>query len=217
MKIDELKERLSAEWNKSLEQLEDNRFYVEGKDRYENLTPIQQKLVSFGLLAAVILFLASIPLSYYTASEESMVTFSDTRQLIRDLLKTSKESKEIPEVPIPPPLDSLKTQVDGALESAKLLPEQISESSIENSSGGLINAALTEGVLKVSLKSLNLRQIVDFGHEFTRFSPSVKMKDLQITASMQEPGYFDVVYKLLVLKVKPKVVEEPEKPKRKKS
>lgn len=210
MNLEELREKLKAEWDKSLDQLEENRIFVETRDRYENLTPIQQKLAIAGVIGAIALFIASIPLSYYTASEESMMSFTDTRQSIRDLLKTAKDSKDIPRIPIPPDIDSLKSQVQSSLTSAQLLPEQIGTPEVDANPGRLIPQNTIEGVLKIPVQDLNLRQIVDFGHQFSAMSPSVKLKDLQITASLKNPGYFDVIYQLLVLKVTSPKSEEAE-------
>ncbi len=216
MNFEELKERIHAEWAKSIDQLEENRIYNEVKDRYENLTPVQQKLMLSGVIGFVILIMFSIPYSYYSASDETMIEFHAKRQLIRDLLKTAKEAKEGPEIPMPPPMESLKSQVDSYLKSKELLPEQMTGNSVESPQGGIVNSNLIEGILKVSVSQLNLRQIVEFGLEFSNLSPSAKLKDLQINAHPKESGYFDVVYKILVLKVKPKdLPQEDEKPKKK--
>ena len=210
MNVDELKERIQTELQKTRDTIEETPIYIELRDKYENLTPQQQKGVVWGTIAVVLLLLFSIPLSYFQASGDAISTFKETRALIRDMLKTHKEAQEGPEIPIPPPIDSLKSQIESQLQSAQLLPEQMKGASVEPASGNFVNANLTEGIVKISLADLNLRQIVDLGYQVSSITPSAKLKDLQIQAAATH-GYFDVVMKLLVLKVKQKAVaNEPE-------
>lgn len=215
MAFEELRERLKDEWQKSLEKAEESRVYTELKDRYENLTPVQQKIMLGVTIGTVLLVLFSIPYSSFSTSEDSLFEFTEKRQLIRDLLRTSKEAKESPEIPVPPAVEDLRAQAEGMLTTAQLLPEQIAGVTAEGPHGGIVNGQLVSGNVRVAANQLNLRQIVDLGHEFSSISPSAKLKDLQITAS-KEPGYFDVVYRILVLKVKPKEIipVEDEKPKK---
>jgi hypothetical protein len=65
----------------------------------------------------------------------------------------------------------------------------------------LISAAMSTGALTIHLAKLNLRQISDLGLKFQNLSPSIKMTDLDVQASMSDPKYFDVQYKLVALKV----------------
>ena len=55
--------------------------------------------------------------------------------------------------------------------------------------------------MEVNLAKLNLNQILDLGHRFQSINPSVKLKDLIITANHEDGRYFDVVYKLVALAV----------------
>lgn len=215
MAFEELRERLKDEWQKSLEKAEESRIYTEIKDRYENLTPVQQKLMLGISIGTLLLLFFSIPFSYYSASEDSLAEFTEKRQLIRELLRTSKEAKESPEIPVPPAVEELRTQAEGMLTSAQLLPDQMGGVTAEGPQGGIVNAQLAAGTVRIVANQLNLRQLVDLGHEFSTINPSAKLKDLQITAS-KEPGYFDVVYRVLVLKVKPKEVAPPDEEKPKK-
>lgn len=214
MAFEDLKDRLKEEWQKSLDKAEESSVVTEIKDRYENLTPIQQKIMLGVTIGAALLVLFAIPYSSYSTSEDSLLEFTEKRQLIRELLRTSKEAKESPEIPVPPAVDELRAQAEGMLTTAQLLPEQIAGVTAEGAQGGIVNSQLVSGNVRVAANQLNLRQIIDLGHEFSSISPSAKLKDLQITAS-KEPGYFDVVFKILVLKVKPKELPvEEEKPKK---
>jgi hypothetical protein len=81
------------------------------------------------------------------------------------------------------------------------LPEQIKGANASASKSQLIPDNLLEGALEVRLAKLNIRQIVDLGYKFQNVSPSVKMKDLVISANLEDNRYFDVIYQLVALAV----------------
>jgi hypothetical protein len=176
-----------------------------------------QKLTLVGVALFIAYMLMSLPLSYFSTSQEHITEFENKRQTIRDLLKVSREASEVPNLPIPPEAASLKAQIDGQIQAAHLVPEQILGTEVSSEKVNLIPGNLLQGVVKVSLGQLNLRQIVDFGYQFQAINQSVKMTDLQIQANRKNPKYFDVVYKLAILAV-PSQIEsqaEPEPPPRK--
>jgi len=217
--LDDLKEQLSSEAKNLWEKLQDNSLFIKMKERYENLTPVMQK-VTVATIAVIFLYLIfSIPLGYFSASRESVAAFEEKRQLIRDLLKVSREAQEVPDLPVPPDLSTLRSQIEGQLQAARLLPEQIKGT--ENSSDPikLIPGNLNQGALNVSLSQLNLRQVIDIGHALQNISPSVKMTDLKMEASLKDARYFDVIYKLVVLAVPSQTetaeIEPPPQPKKK--
>jgi hypothetical protein len=51
--------------------------------------------------------------------------------------------------------------------------------------------------LKVQVKKLNLRQVIDLGYQLQSLDSSVKMTGLEIAASSEDPHYFDTVFKLI--------------------
>lgn len=210
MAFEDLRERFSSEFKNQWEQFQESSLYILVKEKYENLTPPMQKLALAGVGLFISYLLLSLPLSYYWTSQDYITEFENKRQLIRDLLKVSREASEAPDLPVPPEVNALKSQVDNQIQNARLLPEQIKGTEVSSERVGLIPENLLQGVLKVSLAHLNLRQIVDLGYQFQSISPSVKMTDLQMQANQKNPKYFDVVYKLAILAVPSQVEEQPE-------
>ncbi|MEZ0391523.1 MAG: hypothetical protein ACAH59_04865 [Pseudobdellovibrionaceae bacterium] len=211
MAFEDLKERLVSEFKSQWEQFQDSSLYILAKERYENFTPIQQKLSLVGIALFFTYLLLSLPLSFYSSSSEHVAEFEGKRQLIRDILKVSKETSEGPNLPVPPDVASLKSQIDAELQNARLLPEQIKGTEETSEKVKLDTKNLFQGAVKVTLAQLNLRQIIDLGHKFQSINPSVKMTDLQMVANAKDGRYFDVVYKLAVLNV-PSPVEEADEP-----
>ncbi|MNY66926.1 hypothetical protein D3C86_2044270 [compost metagenome] len=64
-------------------------------------------------------------------------------------------------------------------------------------------------MVQVNLAKLNRRQVIDLGYQFQSLNPSVKLKDMVMTANREDSRYFDVFYKLVALAV-PSLTAEPD-------
>ncbi len=217
MNFDELKERISSEIKQAWGQFQESSFYNQMRDRYDNMTPAMQKLSIAGTSFVISLIILSIPYTSYNQSQENVNEFEDKRSLIRELLKVSREASEVPNIPQPPPIESLKTTADSQLKNANLLPEQIKSVEVASVPSKLIPQNMSAGALIINLAKLNLRQVIDIGYQLQAISSSVKMQDLTMTANREDLRYFDVSYHLIALAV-PTVntsAPEPEEPKAK--
>lgn len=214
--IDDLKDQFGSSLRQSWEQFQESSLYNQLKDRYENLTPLAQKLSIIGIVLLFGLIVFSIPWGFYSQSSQYVSDFESKRNIIRDLLKVSREAHDNPDIPVPPLLESAKSQIDTSLKAAQLIPEQMKGIEILTEKSDLVPSTLSNGVLRVSLAKLNLRQIVDLGYQMQAINSSLKMKDLLIEANLQNPKYFDVVFKLIALNVPQEPLPappEPEEPK----
>jgi hypothetical protein len=215
MAFEDLKERFQSESKMLWERIQDSSTFIKLREQYENLSPPMQKLslVGTGLVLVVILFQS--PLNYFGESSEFVTEFEDKRQLIRDMMKVSRESQSDLNLSTPPEASALKAQIENQMRMAQLLPEQIKSAEVVADRVNLLPGNLTQGIVKISLSQLNLRQIVDLGYQFQSISSGVKMTDLQMEANSKDPKYYDVVYKFAVLAVpsaNESLSEEPEPP-----
>jgi hypothetical protein len=208
--LDDLKEQLTSEAKLRWEQFQDSSLFIQVKERYENLTPPAQKATLAAVAVIFLLLIFSLPMGYYSTSSEYVTTFEDQRQLIRDMLKVSRESHEVPDIPVPPDLATLRAQIEAQLQSARLVPEQIKGTENSADAVRLIPGNLSQGALNVSLVQLNLRQVIDIGHSLQSISPSVKLTDLKMEASTKDARYFDVIYRLVILSVPQQTAAAPE-------
>lgn len=211
MALEDLKEKIQSGFKDQWDQFQETPIYIQTKERYENLTPLMQKLSLLGVGLFLTYLIFSLPFSYFGKSSEHISEFEESRQTIRDLLKAAKESQEIPDIAVPPPIDVLKSQIDEQIQAARLLPEQVRGTEILTEKPALIPGNLSQGVVQVSLAKLNLRQVLDLGFLFQSISPSVKMTDMVMDANAQDPRYYDVLFKLAVLAV-PSQIEAPAEP-----
>lgn len=128
--------------------------------------------------------------------------------LFRELLKVSREAHEIPDLPQAPSSLLLKDQINSQLKNAGIFPEQIKAVDDLPSPSGLIPEGMSQGAVTVNLSKLNLRQVLDVGYQLQNISLSVKVKDIILTASLEDPKYLDVIYKLVSLAV-PEAINQP--------
>lgn len=201
MAFEELREQFQTESKARWEQFQESSVYISIKEKYENLSPAMQKITLAGIVLVLLYLVLAIPLGMYTQSSSYVTEFEDKRELIRDLLKSSREAQESPNLAVPPPVEALKGQIESQLQMAKLLPEQNGGTEVLMDKPRIIPGNLSQGVLSVKLNKLNIRQILDLGHQFQTLNTSVKMTDLVMQANAQDPRYFDVVYKMAVLAV----------------
>jgi hypothetical protein len=202
MNFQDLKEQVIQLLKDLMEKIQESSAFNELKDRYENLTPRNQKALVISLCLIVSILIISIPYSYYSVSQDNMTSFFEKRDLIRDVQRLSREAQEGAPLPVAPEMEQLRMQIENELTASQLLPEQkLGVNMADLSSSKLISAAMSAGALTIHLAKLNLRQISDLGLKFQNLSPSIKMTDLDVQASMSDPKYFDVQYKLVALKV----------------
>jgi hypothetical protein len=216
MNFDELKERLLSELKQLWERIQDSSIYNQLRDRYENLTPSMQRLVVAAAAGLISLFILSIPYGYWSESVDAVHGFEDRRDLVRKLLKTSRDAADIPDIPQSPSTDTLTSEVNTILTASQLLPEQNKGVSPVTAESSLIPTAAAQGAISVSLAKLNLKQIIEIGYKIKAISPTVKMTAMQMFPNREKPEYFDVTFKLVSLAVPqaapPAPIEEEEKP-----
>ncbi len=220
MNFDDLKERFLSSLKQAWERIQESSAFNHLRDRFENLTPRGQKAV----MAATVLILGflvfSMPYGYWSESQTSVKGFEDRRNIVRRLLKASRESADIPDIPQAPTPEALRTQIEIYLKEVQLIPEQIKSVDVVPVDSKLIPADMAQGSVAVNLAKLNLRQVLDIGYKLKTLSPSVKMTALQMFPDKQDARYFDVVFRLVALavpQVAPPPIPEPEPPPKKPS
>lgn len=222
-RLDDMKEQIKASWQVFWQKVQETPTYVQLQDRYQTLSPGSQKLVKLLGIVTFVFILVAYPMGLYFTSQESITSFEEKRNLIRDLFKTYREASAQPDIAIPPTADSLRSSINGILTSADLTDEQKSGGILDaptDVDNKLIPKSLASYALEVNLSKLNIRQIVDIGARIVGISDSVKMKDMKIVAHASDTRYFDVTFKLFSLNVPEPAPEPPpeiEKPTKKNS
>lgn len=210
--LEDLFENLKSKSTEVFEKIKETEIYQKLSDRYETLTPSGQRITKIISLVVLLFIILFIPLSQISTSKEFVAGFEVKRGLIRDLFKTYRDSSQSSRYPQAPSSDTFIGSINSTLQQEQLLPEQIISVSLGVAEGRLIPQNLMTHVIDVKLTKLNLRQVVDLGSRLANISPSVKLKDLMMTASSELVGYFDVTYKFYALNIPAAPVELPPEP-----
>lgn len=211
-RLDEIKEQTKASLQQTWERIQESEAYNQLNDKYQSLSPTGQKIaqaVTAVVLAGIVFY---SPISQLQLSSELLTQFEDKRTLIRDMFKTYRESSGGLQMAPAPQVNELVASIQGSLQGAKLIPDQILSVNPTQPEGRLIPANLQQGVVEVKLAKLNLRQVVDIGLQLANISQAVKVKDMLMQANAEMAGYFDVTYKLYALKVPEPLPEPPPEP-----
>ncbi len=204
---DQIKDRLKIAWDK----IQETSAYQQAMEKYEDLPSTQQRMIRLGGSIIVILFILSPPISTLLSSQEAVAEFERKREVTRDLLRIVRDTSNLPNIPQAPDLFALQNRFQQELQNDKLMPEQILSIQANSDAGQIIPKNLSLGALSVNLKNLNLRQVLDISYRIASVSPTVKMTDIELSASSDHPGYFDFVSKIVALKAPepPKIEFEP--------
>lgn len=217
MNFDDLKDQLNESWQKLNAQIQESSLYNNLREKYEELPNPSQKAINFSgiLLFAFILFM--IPWNFLSSSNEYMESFEADRKMVRELFKASslKNASTAPAVKG----FMLKSRVQNTINSLNLVDEQKGAVEIEDAKkfSDKKTASLEKEALKVTLKKLNLTQVMNAGFALQNLSRNVKLAGLKINPTVENDHYFDATYSLVSYYVKPMPAnEEPSTKKGKK-
>lgn len=201
MNLNELKERFQSELKISAEKFQESNLYIQLKEKYDDLNPSMQKIVLWGVSLFFLYLFISIPGDKYSNSQLLVEEFESRRDLIRQMMKVHREASGSFDIPVAPDITSLKSRIERDLQNARLLPDQIVSVEPASANSRVVPENLLSGQLDVKLTKLNIRQIADLGFQMQNISPSVKLKDMNITAHAELKDYFDVSYSMITLTV----------------
>jgi len=198
--FENLREQLKDKLEELKVQLEGSPSFNTLKERYETLSPTTQKTVLWSSIIFVSFMMFSCPMSYWSESVDNISQYEETRDMIRDLLRSSHLVNQMGSGPEQIPLENLKSLIQSRLGETRLVPEQIASiESIDTTTLGpaLAPSGIIQETLQVSLKKLNLRQVVDLGYKMQEIHGTVKLAGLDIVATAENDHYFDVLFKLV--------------------
>jgi hypothetical protein len=209
MTLNDLKEQFSSQAQDLLQKIQDSTIYQNLKEKYDDLPAGQQKIVAALTSLILIFFVFSIPFDNWSKSSESVHVFESQRDLINNLTTVTKETNETVVYAPAPPLGEIKTDMELKLQQYQLVAEQIGTLQVDlNSTEGLIPKSRQEGSLKVPLKKLNLRQMVDIVSDLQRVHPAVKLASFKVDSHIRDPRYLDIILDFIVIKI-PQINLEP--------
>ena len=213
MILDDIKDKVREKLAAGFARLQETSAYSDLSEKFESLSPSGQKGVIAGVAFLLGLILLAVPYTLLSSSSDTVTEFEDKRNLIRELFRTKHESAILDTaVPAITPQDLL-ARSQNQINSAQLQPEQIRGVGPYDNSGPQASPIIPKGVIQqgvnVSLAKLNMRQLVDIGHQLQAVHPSAKMIGMEVTANRDNAHFFDVIYKLVSFSMPAEPVAKP--------
>lgn len=201
MNFDDLKEKLIENLRAAWAKIEDSSTYAQFMEKYEELSPQAQKGVQIGAVALAAMLVLSIPMSYLSTASENLASFEEVRELTRDLLKTERKARNLPDYGQGVAGDALRSRIESIIDQAKVQPDQKSNLDSFSASSPAETRMIPKGVTQtgfaVTIKKLNLKQIADISRGLDTIDSSVRIWSFSMEPNAQDAKYFDVVFQVL--------------------
>lgn len=201
MSFQDLKEQILENLKTNWQNFQETSLYVTLKEKFDDLSPRNQKLIITVSLFLFIYVLLSLPIAWMQSKSSEVAYFEEKRNLTRDLLHLNQEMATAPDArpEIHPP--AIANQLQSILQETNVPRdqiiniEQLQDATIDNSTM-IPKGIKQEGVL-ATLSQLTLRQIVDIGFRIENGINGTKLTSIDIKASSEDPHYYDVMYRIV--------------------
>ncbi len=197
MNFEDLKDKLREMWARLKSEVDENPQINTLKEKFETLPSKVQRSILAGVAAFALLMLISFPMSYFSQATQYENEFLSTRALLRELLKVGKPMN--PNINMENRLEfsQIKERIDGLIPTFNLMAEQVGGVVESNSKGpSLAKPPIVEDKAQLTMKNLNLDQLVQISYEMQKLFPNVKMTGIDVSESAEHPNYFNVIYTL---------------------
>lgn len=195
MAFEDLRENLAEQLRYRLSSIKESSIFMTLKEKYEILPVNIQKGLKISVLCIGILSVSVIPYSYFSSAWQFEEDFEIQKESLEKMLKASSISSTAGSTRTLTPED-LIARINSKLEVMDLLPPQIEGVLISENEprSTFLPEKIKQNAIKVSLKKLNLQQIVEIGNALQSVNSNIKMTNLSILASTDETSYYDVNY-----------------------
>lgn len=217
--LDQLKQRLTQDFEETRSRIEQSEIFQKLQVQWDNLEPKYQRIAKIAAPVLVVLILVLPSLTSWQSASEEIETFENKKELIRTLMLAQKDLADLPSLPNPMTLDSIKNKIQNEILNDGLLPEQTQPIQNFNLDAKQIGpfASIVEGLLKIELKQITIKQLVQMTSRIESISPQVKLKNFVISQDTKQAGYLNASLDLLVYKYNEIKLELPVDPPTKKS
>lgn len=202
MAFEDLKDRLSEQAQGYWSRIQESSIYIQLHEKYADLNPTSQKIVLVVSSLVLALITLMIPWSYISSSQQSVADFEMNKIILRDLYRVSRASAALEGAPPQVDPTQLVSRAQSQLGTMALQAEQIEKViPVDNALGGPgipgVPKQVQQKGIEVTLRKLNLRQVIEIGYQLLTLQPGLKMTGLTVTATASDPHYFDAIYKVI--------------------
>ena len=198
MTIDDIKEQIKEKWDDLSSKVGENDTFIQLSERYNNLSPLVQKLI-LGVIAFFgIYMIYSVPAGFIEAAKEKEMRFLETRALISGLTRTARNPIVSPDQFTGLTSEDMRSRIDAIASKIQILDTQKGTSVNANTPlpASVVPKAIKQNGLSYEFKKLTLRQAVALGEQISSLNKNTKLAAVSIDADPADPHYFNVKYTL---------------------
>ena len=158
------------------------------KEKYQSLSMANQKLIKYGLIVFLFVFVVYLPVSYLSSSISSWSDFKQKYILSLELLKTRNKSSSF-----------LKLSEEALKLKINRVVEKYSSDDFEVIGAGKPFPkvkSINQVDFNISLRHLNIKQAVRLGTELNSL-PQMRLSEISLSANKEYEKHYDINYKLL--------------------
>lgn len=206
MNFEDIKERIKELFQSITGRIAESSAWQQLSEKYADLPPQGQKAALSGAAFIGALLLISVPYLFYASSASQLDDFEGKKTMMREFFRINREANSLPPPPVAISANDLRNRIQNEITLAQLQPEQnggITDFDNKAKASSWIPKTLQQSGVAVTLKKLNLQQIVDIGQKLQNIQPTAKMIGLEVHAQREDPHYFDVTYKLVAFSLPP--------------
>lgn len=169
-------------------------FYIL-KERYNHLSVIHKKIINHFILLSFLISVFYYPVIYFYSSLTNMRDFNIKKNLVQKLVNLSTTTKSY----------NLKSYtknkkavnfIKNKIKTLNIPPSQIKKIQKTNIKLQDFNFSAHVESVEVILSNLNLKQIIQYGHQLEKLSSNIKLTKINIQESKNKNNYFNTTYVL---------------------
>lgn len=197
LQITDIKEKFIEKISEFNQKIQESALYNALLEYYQNLSQRSQRNLLLGVFGFLVFIIFLFPINRLISSSRHMKEYSANTQAINDLIQLNLGKKHFFEMSKLGSFEATKREVQVFLKRFKLLESQMAPITSYEVPKNFGPPLLKTLGLSVSLKTLNLKQVIDIGQKILTRSPQFKILSLEMKASSEKEFYFDVVFKIV--------------------
>ncbi|MCB9073488.1 MAG: hypothetical protein H6623_07685 [Bdellovibrionaceae bacterium] len=196
MNFEDLKEQLKEKWDELVVKVSESEAFIQLSERYNNLSPLVQKIIIFSAIFFVGYLIYSVPAGFIDSAQQVEANFNQDRTLMRGLNRSARNPVISPDQFTGLPFEQIRSRIDGIASESRVLDSQkgaVTQVNKPLPNSVVPNAIRQEGV-SYELKKLTLRQAVAISERLSSMHNNTKLAGVTIEADKEDPHYFTVRY-----------------------
>lgn len=205
MALEDIRDGIKEQLNAIFGRVRETSAFIELSEKYQGLSPVAQKASLFGGGFLLFLILMALPWTYFSSSSDLISQYEDKRSLVQDFYHVSREASAVANrIAAPVSGSEFQTRAQGIVTEAALQAEQMQYvSPIPAGNVPGISKSIDQAGVEVSLKKLNLTQVIDIGYKLQSMDQRSRLMGIDIKANASDRHYFDVIYRVIGFGPKP--------------